>query len=198
MIRINLLGRKPPKKPARAVPAGVAVTLVLLLGSVVVAAGVLWVIWNDKQNSIQQAQNEVSNLEREIKDLQNIKQQVDNLRAQKDVLDRQLAVLDQLRQNRTGGQELLNSLAGTVVRSDAVWLTSMEKKGTKLTLEGTAGSINAMANFITELKRSAYFSQVEISESRQDERNTAVTTFLFKLSVDFVPPQSKAGAAATS
>ena len=30
---------------------------------------------------------------------------------------------------------------------------------------GTAGSINAVANFITQLKHSGYFDQVEIKES---------------------------------
>ena len=53
MIRINLLGQKPPKKPSRAVPAGSAATLVLLIGSLVVAFGVLWFLMNDKEKQIQ-------------------------------------------------------------------------------------------------------------------------------------------------
>ena len=35
---------------------------------------------------------------------------------------------------------------------------------------GTAGSINAVANFITQLKHSGYFDQVEIKESAQDDQ----------------------------
>ncbi|MBI1749274.1 MAG: PilN domain-containing protein [Acidobacteria bacterium] len=198
MIRINLLRQEPPKKPGRAVPAGLAVTVVLLIGSVVVAAGFLWVVLNDKEAQIEKAQAQVKNLKQEIASLQGIKAQVDSLNAQKQVLDRQLQVLDQLRQNRTGGQELLDSLAGTVVRTDGVWLTTMEKKGQTLTLEGTAGSVNAVANFITELKRSGSFGKVEISESRQDERNPSVATFLFKLTAEFVPTQSKPAPPATS
>jgi type IV pilus assembly protein PilN len=196
MIRINLLGQKPPKKPARAVPTGVAITVFLFLGSIIVAGGVLWVVLNDKDKQILQTQQQVDTLQREIAGLQAIKNQVDSLNAQKQVLDRQLQVLDALRQNRTGGQELMDSLAGTVIRTEAVWLTSMEKKGSALNLEGTAGSVTAVANFITELKRSGYFTKVEISESQQDARNTAVTTFLFKLTVLFAPPQSKPPAAA--
>ncbi len=196
MIRINLLGQKPPKKPARAVPAGSAVTLVLLVGSLVVAGGVLWFFYNDAQKSIQTTQTQIDNQKRDIATLQGIKAQVDKLNADKQVLDRQYQVLDQLRQNRTGGQELLDSLASTVVRTDGVWLTAMEKKGTTLTLEGTAGSVNAVANFITELKRSGKFGKVEISESRQDERNPNVATFLFKMTAEFVPTQSKPAAPA--
>ncbi len=198
MIRINLLGQKPPKKPSRAVPAGVAVTLVLLVGSLVVAAGVLWFFLNDKEKQILAVQTQVDNQRRELANLQSIKQQVDKLSADKQVLDRQYQVLDQLRQNRSGGQELLDSLASTVLRTDGVWLTSMDKKGGTLTLEGTAGSVNAVANFITELKRSGSFGKVEISESRQDERNPTVATFLFKLTAEFVPTQGKPAAPATS
>lgn len=198
MIRINLLGQKPPKKPSRAVPAGMAVTLMLLAGSLAVAGGFLWIVWNDKEKQIHSTQTEVNNLKQQIASLQVVKIKVEDLNSQKQVLDRQYQVLDQLSQNRRGGQELLESLAGTVVRTDAVWLTAMEKKGTTLTLEGTAGSVNAVANFITEMKRSGQFGKVEISESRQDERNPAVATFLFKLTAEFVPPQSKPAAPASS
>jgi Tfp pilus assembly protein PilN len=198
MIRINLLGQKPPKKPSRAVPAGMTVTLVLLVGSLALAGGVLGFFYNDKVTQIHTAQTDVDNLKRAIDSLQQTKAQVEAMKAQKLVLDGQYQVLDQLSQNRSGGQELLESLAGTVVRTDAVWLTAVEKKGSTLMLEGTAGSVNAVANFITELKRSGKFGKVEISESRQDERNPAVATFLFKLSAEFTPAQGKPAAPATS
>ncbi|MCL4523024.1 MAG: PilN domain-containing protein [Acidobacteria bacterium] len=195
MIRINLLGQKPPKKPSRAVPAGMAMTLVLLVGSLVVAGGVIWVVLNQKTKEIEAVSLRVKNLRQQIISLQSVEAQVKSLSAQKQVLDQQYMVLDQLSKNRTGGQELMESLAGTVVRTDAVWLTAMEKKGGTLTLEGTAGSINAVANFITELKRSGKFGKVEISESRQDERNPNVATFLFKLTAEFVTAQSSQPAA---
>ncbi|HEV8384819.1 MAG TPA: PilN domain-containing protein [Candidatus Acidoferrales bacterium] len=194
MIRINLLGQKPPKKPSVAVPAGSAVTLVLLVGSLAVAGGLLWFFYNDKEKQIVSTQAEVNARQRELNELKDIKNRVDKLTADKQTLVKQLQVLDQLSQNRTGGQELLDSLASTVIRTDGVWLTTMEKKGNTLTLEGTAGSVNAVANFITELKRSGRFGKVEISESRQDERNPNVATFLFKLTAEWVPPQSKPAA----
>jgi Tfp pilus assembly protein PilN len=198
MIRINLLGQKPPKKPARAVPAGLAVTLVLLVGSLAVAGGVIWVVLNQKEKAIEEANLRVKALNQQIAGLQATRARVESLKAQKQVLDQQYMVLDQLSKNRSGGQELMEALAGTVVRTDAVWLTVMEKKGATLTLEGTAGSVNAVANFITELKRSGKFGKVEISESRQDERNPTVATFIFKLTAEFIPAQSKPTAPATS
>ena len=54
-------------------------------------------------------------------------------------------------------------------------------------MEGAAASINSVANFITALKRSGYFTKIEIKESKQDEKNTAVQTFLFSINAEIAP-----------
>ena len=58
-------------------------------------------------------------------------------------------------------------VANTVVRVDALWLTSLERTGDNLKISGEAGSINAVANFITQLKRSGYFDKVEIKRRKK-------------------------------
>jgi len=40
---------------------------------------------------------------------------------------------------------------------------------------------------ITSLKRSGYFSKVEIKETKQDEKNLAVQTFVFQISAEITP-----------
>jgi Tfp pilus assembly protein PilN len=107
---------------------------------------------------------------------------------QKEMLDQLIAVIQDLQRNKVGGQELLDAVANTVVRTDTLWLTQMERKGNTLTFEGTAASLTAVANFITQLRRSGYFDKVEIKESRQDEGNKEVQTFLFTLTADFTLP----------
>jgi Tfp pilus assembly protein PilN len=81
-----------------------------------------------------------------------------------------------------------------VSRTDTLWLVSVERKGDALTINGAAGSLNAVANYITQLRRSGYFQSVEIKESHQDESNKTVQIFLFSLTAQFGLPQS-AGAA---
>jgi Tfp pilus assembly protein PilN len=92
-----------------------------------------------------------------------------------------------LQRGRTGGQELLDQVANTVSRAENLWLVSMTKKGNTVNLEGAAASINSVANFITALKRSGYFQKVEIKESKQDEKNTAIQTFTFSISAEIAP-----------
>jgi Tfp pilus assembly protein PilN len=65
----------------------------------------------------------------------------------------------------------------------------MTRKGNTLSIEGSSASVNAVANFITALKRSGYFQKVEIKETKQDDKNTSVETFNFQLSAEITPPQ---------
>jgi Tfp pilus assembly protein PilN len=64
----------------------------------------------------------------------------------------------------------------------------MTRKGNNLAIEGASASINSVANFITALKRSGYFQKVEIKESKQDDKNLAVQTFMFSITAEITPP----------
>ena len=194
MIRINLLGRTRPKATRTTVPLEATLQYVLLVIALVVSVGALYghYLLLDRENTkvaahIQKQTGEKARLEQ-------LKQQVDNFEKQRAVLQQKINVIEELQRNRTGGQELLEAIANTVSRTDTLWLTSVERKGDGLTITGSAGSINAVANYITQLKRSGYFQTVEIKESHQDGSNKAVQIFIFSLSATFGLPQS-AGAA---
>ena len=63
-------------------------------------------------------------------------------------------------------------VANTVVHVDNVWLTSLNRTGNAIDIQGEAASINSVANFITQLKRSGYFDNVEI-KTRNRRRHCA-------------------------
>ncbi len=85
-----------------------------------------------------------------------------------------------MQRDRTGAQELLDQIASTVSRTENLWLTSMVKKDNNLTIDGASASVNGVANFITALKRSGYFSNIEIKESKQDEKADRDANFHFR------------------
>jgi Tfp pilus assembly protein PilN len=197
MIRINLLGRVRPKATRTAVPIEATLQYVLLAIALVVSIGILYGHYllmdrEDKQvlTHIQKQMGEKARLEQ-------LKQQVDNFEKQKAVLQQRINVIEQLQRNRTGGQELLEALANTVSRTDTLWLNSVDRKGDALTISGSAGSLNAVANYITQLRRSGYFQQVEIKESHQDDTNKAVEIFNFTLTAQFGLPQTDGSPAPT-
>src|SRR5580658_3055614 len=198
MIRINLLGRSRPKATRTTVPLEATLQYVLLVIALVVSCGALYghYLLLDRENTkvaahIQKQMGEKARLEQ-------LKTQVDNFEKQKAVLQQRIGVIEGLQRNRTGGQELLEAIANTVSRTDTLWLTSVDRKGDSLTINGSAGSINAVANYITQLKRSGYFQQVEIRESHQDDSNKAVQIFLFTLTAQFGLPQSASAAPAAT
>ncbi len=197
MIRINLLGRSRPKAQRTSVPLEATLQYVMLAIALAVSLGALYghYLLLDRENTkvaahIQRQKGEKARLEQ-------LKQQVDTFEKQKAVLQQRISLIEDLQRNRTGGQELLEAIANTVSRTDTLWLNSVDRKADVLTINGSAGSINAVANYITQLRRSGYFQSVEIKESHQDESNKTVQIFIFSLTAQFGLPQT-AGVAPAS
>jgi len=198
MIRINLLGRTRPKAARTAVPLEATLQLVFLAAALILGFGLLYIHYWQMDKEDKQLLAHIQKQIGEKARLEQIKQQVDNFEKQKAVLQQRISVIEELQRNRTGGQELLAAIANTVSRTDTLWLTSVDRKANSLTINGSAGSINAIANYITQLKRSGYFQQVEIKESHQDESNKAVQIFIFSLTAQFALPGSPGAPASTT
>jgi Tfp pilus assembly protein PilN len=198
MIRINLLGRARPKAARQAVPLEATLQIVFFAAALLVAFGVLYYNWHSTNQQIIEVRLHIQKQNGEKARLEQLKSQVDDFERQKAVLQQRINIIEELQRNRTGGQELLDALANTVTRTDTLWLTSLTRTGNGLTLVGTAGSINAVANFITQLEHSGYFNQIEIKESTQDTKNTAIQTFTFTLTAQFSLPQEKSAAAVSA
>jgi Tfp pilus assembly protein PilN len=190
MIRINLLGQIRPKASRRPVDTGAALPVVFIGAGLVLGALVLGFFYYTWQKQLNEENNRVKALQAQKTDLEQTKQQVEAFEKQKTILQQRVSTIEQLQRDRTGGQELLDMVANTVSRTENLWLTEMTRKGNTLSLEGSSASINSVANFITALKRSGYFQKVEIKESKQDEKNMSVQTFVFQMTAEIAPPQA--------
>src|SRR2546427_5744538 len=190
MIRINLLGQIRPKASRRPVDTGAALPAVFIGVGLAVGLVVLGFFYYTWQKQLNQENAQIQRLTAEKTRLEQTKLQVEAFEKQKVVLQQRVSTIEQLQRDRTGGQELLDMVANTVSRTENLWLTEMTRKGNTLAMEGSSASINSVANFITSLKRSGYFQKVEIKETKQDEKNLAVQTFLFQLSAEVSPPRA--------
>jgi len=192
MIRINLLGQTRPKTARRPVDTGAALPAVFIGAGFLLGGLVLGYIYFSWQSQLTDANNRIEQLQAQKTELQNIKQQVELFDKQKQVLQLRVDTIEKLQRDRTGGQELLDMVANTVSRTENLWLTSMVRKGNNLSIVGSSASINAVANFITAMKRSGYFQKVEIDEAKQEDTKN-VQTFTFKMNAEISPtaPQAK-------
>ena len=198
MIRINLLEQPRPKATRKAVPLGTTLPSILILAAVGFAALVLVANYFQMDKDLAKENDRIKQLRAQKTDLERIKQEVDAFESEKKLLQQQISVIEQLQRDRAGGQELLDMVANTVSRTENLWLTSMVRKGNALSVDGAAASINSVANFITQLKRSGYFQRIEIKETKQDEKSTGVQTFVFQMTAEIAPPQPVKPAAASA
>jgi type IV pilus assembly protein PilN len=190
MIRINLLGQTRPKSSRRPVDTGAALPALFVGAGFLFGVLILGYLYYSWQRQLNDENSRIKQLQAQKTDLEQIKQQVEAFEKQKQVLQQRVSTIEQLQRDRTGAQELLDQIANTVARTENLWLTSMVRKGNNLAIEGSSASVNGVANFITALKRSGYFSKVEIKESKQDDKNTAIQTFTFQVFMEITPPGS--------
>src|SRR6266568_7485399 len=188
MIRINLLGQIRPKAARRPVDTGAAMPAVFIGAGLVLGALVLGFFYYTWQTQLNTLNADIKKLTAQKADLEETKRQVEAFEKQKIVLQQRVSTIEQLQRDRTGGQELLDMVANTVSRTENLWLTEMIRKGNTLSLEGSSASVNSVANFITALKRSGYFQKVEIKEAKQDDKNSAVQSFVLQISAEITPP----------
>jgi Tfp pilus assembly protein PilN len=184
MIRINLLGQARPKATKQAVPLESTLQVLLGLAAVAVACVVLAVVYFSQKRQLDETNTRIHQLQAEKASLQQIKQDVDRFESQKSVLQQRIDVIETLQKNRSGGQDLLRTVANTVVRVDSLWLTSLTRTAGSLEINGEAGSINSVANFITELKRSGYFDKIEIKEAKENDLVPGVETYSFSMTAE--------------
>jgi type IV pilus assembly protein PilN len=195
MIRINLLGQPRPRRVrAGGAPMDVSVQILGLLVAALFGFGGLYLHWRQMHNELTRLNTQITAQTAERTRLQNVKAEVERRQAEKAALKQRVDVIEQLQRNRSGGQELLDAIANTVNRVDALWMNGLKRTGNSLQMDGEAESLNAVASFIAELRRSGYFDKVEIRETKQDERRPAAGTFVFTLTADFTLPSQGPGA----
>lgn len=187
MIRINLLGQARPKAAKTAVPVEATMQAVMAILALVAAGVVLGIIYYQQSNQYNKTEARITALKAEKANLQQVKQDVDRFESQKSTLQQRIDVIETLQKNRSGGQDLLTMVANTVVRVDELWLTSLTRTGNAINVDGEAGSINSVANFITQMKRSGYFENVEIKDAKENDIKPGVETYGFTMSATINP-----------
>jgi type IV pilus assembly protein PilN len=171
------------------VDTGAAIPLVFVGAGAALGVLALFLLYLSWQKQLNEENTRIKQLQAQKADLEQVKRQVDTFEAQKKILTQRVNTIEQLQRDRTGAQELLDEIASTVSRTENLWLVSMTRKGSSLSMEGAAASVNSVANFITALKRSGYFQKVEIKETKQDDKTTGIQTIVFQMTAEITPPQ---------
>ncbi len=191
MVRINLLPVRISKKKEAGKQQLAAIAAVLVLG---LAANWIWA--SARSGDLADREKKMARTRADIAQLDRIIGEVKSLRAQQQELKAKLDVLDKLKQGRTGPVKMLDDLATLMPKR--LWLKKMEEKAGKVTFQGTASSIDDVSLFMTALKGSRFFGDVELKKTTAKvEAGYRVTEFDIAASARYTPVIEAAAGSAT-
>jgi len=162
MIRINLL-------PVRSTKRHEAVKSELAWGGIgacilaFLLAGFLFVTGS----SVSAAQNTNKQLERDLANLDAVIAAVDTLENQNEELRTKLSVIEGLRKEKTGPVHLMAEVSNAI--PDKASLTLLKEENRKLTLQGLAAANEVISQFLINLEKSEWLTEVYLISIDQDE-----------------------------
>lgn len=158
MIRINLLPARVSKKKQAGTQQLVLFALVLVAGLI---ANYVWA--SARAGDLAARQQRLARTRADIAQLDKIIGEVSSLREEQKALREKLDVLAKLKAGRTGPVRMLDELA--TITPKRLWLKKMDDKGGKVDFDGTAATIDDVSAFMTALKTSRYFGDVELKKT---------------------------------
>lgn len=188
MIRVNLLGLPKQKKRAPVVTLEGWRSMVLLVVVLVLVAVVQFVRYNQLQTEQQALQKLIQDRQAEKARLQTIRAEVEKFQSQKELLQKRIGIIEGLKAKQSGPVKLLDLLASTVTRVDSLYLTNFEQSGQRVTIEGFARDAKSVADFLTQLKGTNAFAEMDLKETFQDANTKETRKFLFTVNGQLVPP----------
>jgi Tfp pilus assembly protein PilN len=166
MIRINLVSERSRQRPRRAITAP-SFNLGLVFGVIYLAAlggiGFYWMSLSSDETRLQgqvaQATTTLDGLKVRIAEESKVKELLPELQ-------KRVEAITQLTKNQSRPVFLFDAFADMVPRD--VWITGFEEKNGALKVLGSAFSTTAVSDFMTNLRRSGKFKDVDIMISRQE------------------------------
>ncbi|HJX85658.1 MAG TPA: PilN domain-containing protein [Candidatus Angelobacter sp.] len=200
MIRINLLGTPKSRRSGSSGgrrPAPVSLpsegpstfVLALIIGVIAAVGMTVYYVILDRQHTAltQRLQTAMAENQR----LSIVKAKYQESLKKKELFERRRNAIDQLKEAQQGPVDMLNLVADTVNKTDAVWLEGMTNDGKSVDFTGTALNPNAVADLMANLRKTGAFKTVEIKETAQDAQNKEIQTFKFELVCEIGKIQKK-------
>jgi len=162
MIKINLL---PVREERRALSARQE-QLFFFLIITLVFIGIYY--WNSSTNTrIRDTRAEISRVDSEIARLSKVVKQVEKFKTDKKVLQGKIRVIGQLRMNRQLQVHVMDELNRAL--PPQIWLLFLQERGGGLTIRGKSMTPDDIADFMRNLDKSEYFSEVDLVVTTQQD-----------------------------
>jgi len=164
MIKINLLlARKEKKK------VGIRKEFIVLILSIVLLVVLLGVIQYLLEKEKNDTLAKISETKKEIAYYKSLTTEVLKAKEAQKALQDKLNVINALRKEKATPAKVLDQLS--IDKPEKIHLDSVKKEGSKLGIEGIALDDETIANFMTNLRKSKLFKNVDLVVSEQVEQS---------------------------
>lgn len=179
MIKINLLLTRKDKKKV-----GIKKEFIILFLSVgllvILLAALHWKIGKEREEMVAQ----IAETKKEIARYRSLANEVTKAKEAQKTLQDKLNVINSLRKGKEIPVRILDEIS--VDKPEKLHLDLMKKEGSKLGIEGVAMDDETIVQFMTNLKKSKLFKNVDLVVSEQIEQNK-IKLKKFILSCEIIP-----------
>ena len=192
MIKVNLVGAGRQKK-ARAglkisLPASFTPIFLFLMVLGTAGGGFLW--YSRLTSKLADLEEKKTAAEKQKEALEAVIKADQVFEARKKALENRVKIIEGLQKNQTSPVVALDQLAEAVERTKYVWLSNLDQRDAVLNLAGTATSLNAIADFSSNLNATGYFRNVDPGSTQVDGNGN----WSFTIRCEFSPPRLAATA----
>jgi type IV pilus assembly protein PilN len=190
MIKVNLL--KQAKKGVS--QKEINIYKQLIVGGVAVAVFLAIIIFMElnMRGKISSTKDNITQLNQKMVQLNKVVNEINNFKKMKDQIKAKLDIITTLEKNRTAEIHLMDELSKSIpydpssVLSKKLWLVSLQQHGDLIGMDGVALDNSTLAQFMDNLSKDPYFSNVNLSKTEQVKSNDLLL-YKFSLTCKFNP-----------
>jgi len=178
MIRINLLPGGPKGRAAKP-QYDVRAQVLLGIGMILVTLAGCWWYSSALDSELDARQEEKRDKEKQVAQLKEQVKQVQDFEKRRKLLEDKNRIIDQLEQSRMGPVKVLDHVSQSL-EPLKVWLTKLGVTSDTVELEGKAITNDDVVEFVNNLRRTDYFTGINLQESKAAIENK-INLYQFRL-----------------
>jgi Tfp pilus assembly protein PilN len=193
MIKVNLVGagRKKKSKSAMKIALPASFTPILLILIILGSAGGGYWWYAKTAGTLADLDKKKAEAEKQKAALEAVIKADQVFEARKKALENRVKIIESLQKNQVSPVVALDQLAEAVERTRWVWLSNLDQKDAALNMSGTATSLNAIADFSSNLTGTGFFKNVDPGSTQVDKDGN----WSFTIKCEFSPPRPPAAGA---
>jgi len=186
LIRINLLTEAKAaaaRKRAPLLPTGARLNNFLFFGAFGLGLAYIVIMGLTLLSRRSQLNDEIVKARLEADRLRSIIEEVKEYEDKKASLEAKIQLINALKTNQKGPVRLMDEVSKAL--PDLVWLTMLDVSANQITMRGTTLSLNAVATYLENLKKSPFFAEPVFKSLGQD--GGASGTYTWEMTLTFNP-----------